>query len=138
MKTITYQDNMQLWRIESAAEKAGYKKTEDCYWCQIFRNAGTGDEFCTSREEDSTNDPAADLAEMLTDTTEETTKAAEAIKAIMARLTALKAESIAENDPFGNSPADREINAIAATLAAFNFGWYYRPDSTGKWIATAK
>lgn len=54
MKTITYQDNMQLWRMESAAEKAGYKKTDDCYWCQIFRNSETGGEFCTSREEDST------------------------------------------------------------------------------------
>lgn len=63
---------------------------------------------------------------------------AEAVQAIMDRLTVLKAESIAEADPFGQSPADREINAIAATLAAFGFGWCYRPDSAGKWIATAK
>lgn len=62
----------------------------------------------------------------------------EAVQAIMDRLTVLKAESIAEADPFGQSPADREIKAIAATLAAFGFGWCYRPDSAGKWIATAK
>lgn len=98
MKTITYQDNMQLWRMESAAEKAGYKKTDDCYWCQIFRNSETGGEFCTSREEDSTNDPAADLAKMLTPSATE--EPAEAMRPIMDRLTALKAESIAEADPF--------------------------------------
>lgn len=136
MKTITYQDNMQLWRMEDAAKKAGYKKTDDCYWCQIFRNVETGDEFCTSREEDSTNDPMSDLAAMLTPSTNE--EPADAVKAIMGRLTALKAESVAEADPFGQSPADREIKAIAATLAAFGVQWYYTTDSTGKWVATVK
>ena len=136
MKTITYQDNMQLWRMESAAKKAGYKKTDDCYWCQIFRNAETGDKFVTSREEDSTNDPLADLAEALTPST--TDEPAEAIHTIMSRLTALKAESIAEADPFGQSPADREIKAIAATLAALGVGWYYTANAAGKWVATLK
>ena len=65
MEHITYQTNEQLWRIESTAASAGYKKTNDCYWAQIFRNPETGHEFCTSREENSTNDPAADLAAML-------------------------------------------------------------------------
>ena len=136
MKTITYQDNMQLWRMESAAEKAGYKKTDDCYWCQIFRNSETGGEFCTSREEDSTNDPAADLAKMLTPSATE--EPAEPKRPIMDRLTALKAESIAEADPFGQSPADREIKAIAATLAAFGVQWYYTTDDAGKRVATLK
>ena len=136
MKTITYQDNMQLWRMKDAAKKAGYMKTDDCYLCQIFRNVETGDEFCTSREEDSTNDPMSDLAAMLTPSTNE--EPSEAVKAIMGRLTALKAESIAEADPFGQSPADREIKAIAATLAAFGVQWYYTTDSTGKWVATVK
>lgn len=82
MKTITYQDNMQCWRLKAAAKEAGYKMTSDCYWCQIFTNAETGDEFMTSREEESTNDPMADLAEMLTPSaTEEPT---EAVRAIMA------------------------------------------------------
>lgn len=136
MKTITYQSNEQLWRLEDAAQAAGYKKTSDCYWCQIFANAETGDEFCASREEDSTNDPLADLAEMLTPSTTE--EPAEAVQAIMDRLTVLKAESIAEADPFGQSPADREIKAIAATLAAFGVRWYYTTDSAGKWVATLK
>lgn len=136
MKRITYQVNEQLWSVESIAKKAGYKKTDDCYWCQIFRNSETGDAFASVREEDSTNNPVADLAEMLTPSTTE--EPAEAVQAIMDRLTVLKAESIAEADPFGQSPADREIKAIAATLAAFGFGWCYRLDSAGKWIATAK
>ena len=136
MKTINYQTNEQLWSIERAAKNAGYKKTDDCYWCQIFRNPESKTEFCTSREEDSTNDPLADLAEMLTPSTTE--DPAEAVQAIMDRLTALKAESIAEADPFGQSPADREIKAIAATLAAFGVRWYYTTDSAGKWVATLK
>ena len=65
MENITYQTNEQLWRIENTAASAGYKKTNDCYWGQIFRNSATGHEFGTSREENSTNDPAADLAAML-------------------------------------------------------------------------
>lgn len=114
MKTITYQDNMQYWKLKAAAKEAGYKMTSDCYWCQIFTNAETGDEFMTSREEESTNNPLDDLAEMLTpSTTEEPT---EAVQAITDRLTVLKAESIAEAGPFGQSPADREIRAISATL----------------------
>ena len=65
MESITFQTNEQLWKIESAAASAGYKKTDDCYWAQIFRNEETGHEFSTSREENSTNDPAADLNAML-------------------------------------------------------------------------
>ena len=65
MENITYQTNNQLWNIENTAASAGYEKTNDCYWGQIFRNSETGHEFSTSREENSTNDPAADLAAML-------------------------------------------------------------------------
>ena len=65
MENITYQTNNQLWNIENTAASAGYEKTTDCYWAQIFRNPETGHEFRTSREENSTNDPAADLAAML-------------------------------------------------------------------------
>ena len=65
MENITYQTNNQLWNIENTAASAGYEKTNDCYWAQIFRNPETGHEFSTSREENSTNDPAADLAAML-------------------------------------------------------------------------
>ena len=70
MENITYQTNEQLWRIENTAASAGYKKTNDCYWAQIFRNEETGHEFSTRREEDSPNDPAADLVAMLAPTEE--------------------------------------------------------------------
>ena len=66
MTNITFQTNEQLWKIENAAASAGYRKTNDCYWAQIFRNEETGHEFSTSREENTTNDPAADLVAMLT------------------------------------------------------------------------
>ena len=66
MKNITFKTNEQLWKIENAAASAGYKKTDDCYWAQIFRNEETGHEFSTRREENSTNDPVAGLVAMLT------------------------------------------------------------------------
>lgn len=138
MKKITYQTNRQLWTLQNALESAGYSKTADCYWSQIYTSAN-GDEIVLDRDEDTTNDPATDLAEMLTPSTTE--EPAEVIQAIMSRLTALKAESVAEADPFGQSPADREIKAIAATLAAFGVYWYYTTNSDGKdgkWVATLK
>ena len=49
MENITFQTNEQLWKIENAAASAGYRKTNDCYWAQIFRNEETGHEFSTSR-----------------------------------------------------------------------------------------
>ena len=136
MTTITYQTNEQLWSLENAAQAAGFRKTSDCYWAQIFANSETGEEFCASREEDSTNDPAADLAAMLTPSTTE--EPAESVRPIMDRLTALKAESVAAADPFGRSPADREIDAIAATLAALGVQWYYTTDEAEKWVAVLK
>lgn len=135
MKKITYQTNRQLWTLQNALKSAGYSKTADCYWSQIYTSAN-GDEIALDRDEDTTNDPAADLAEMLAPSTAE--EPAEAIQSIMSRLTALKAESIAEADPFGQSPADREIKAIAATLAVFGVHWYYTKNSAGKWVAVLK
>lgn len=135
MKKITYQTNRQLWTLQNALESAGYSKTADCYWSQIYTSAN-GDEIVLDRDEDTTNDPAADLAEMLTPSTTE--EPAEALQPIIDRITALKAESVAEADPFGQSPADREIKAIAATLSAFGVQWYYTTNSAGEWAARLK
>lgn len=68
MKKITYQTNRQLWTLQNALESAGYSKTADCYWSQIYTSAN-GDEIVLDRDEDTTNDPATDLAEMLTPST---------------------------------------------------------------------
>lgn len=68
MKKITYQTTRQLWTLQNALESAGYSKTADCYWSQIYTSAN-GDEIVLDRDEDTTNDPATDLAEMLTPST---------------------------------------------------------------------
>ena len=60
------------------------------------------------------------------------------INDIMDRLTTLKAESIAEADPFGWSAADREIKAIDDTLRVFGVKWCYTWGESGKWVATLK
>lgn len=56
---IHYVTNDQLWAMEAAAAKAGYKKTEECYWTQIFDN---GENTIVTIREDSADvlgDPVA-------------------------------------------------------------------------------
>lgn len=56
---IHYSTNDQLWAMEYAAEKAGFKKTEECYWTQIFTN---GDDIIVTVREDAAEiigDPVA-------------------------------------------------------------------------------
>lgn len=105
MKNITFQTNEQLWKIENAAASAGYRKTNDGYWAQIFRNEETGHEFSTSREENSANDPAADLVAMLTP--------AEEIPAEDTPLDKVVAELEARKD---RSAWGRGVNAYALEL----------------------
>lgn len=105
MKNITFQTNEQLRKIENAAASAGYRKTNDCYWAQIFRNEETGHEFSTSREENSANDPAADLVAMLTP--------AEEIPAEDTPLDKVVAELEARKD---RSAWGRGVNAYALEL----------------------
>ena len=105
MENITFQTNEQLWKIENAAASAGYRKTNDCYWAQIFRNEETGHEFSTSREENSANDPAADLVAMLTP--------AEEIPAEDTPLDKVVAELEARKD---RSAWGRGVNAYALEL----------------------
>lgn len=56
---IHYSTNDQLWTMESAAKKAGYEKTEECYWTQIFTNGENT--IVTIREDaaDVIGDPVA-------------------------------------------------------------------------------
>lgn len=69
---ITYTNNEQLWKMEDIAEAHGYRKTNDCYWAQIFENAA-GDQIVTSREDRAETDPAAALeAALATETETET------------------------------------------------------------------
>lgn len=63
---IHYATNDQLWSMENAAEKAGYKKTEDCYWVQIFTN---GENYIVTTREDAAaiiGDPVKHFNALLT------------------------------------------------------------------------
>lgn len=63
---IHYSTNDQLWSMESAAEKAGFKKTEDCYWVQIFTN---GENYIVTTREDAADiigDPVKHFNALLT------------------------------------------------------------------------
>ena len=33
-----YETTEDFWEIEKELKENGYKKTSDCYWCQIFSN----------------------------------------------------------------------------------------------------
>ena len=57
---------------------------------------------------------------------------------IMERLTELKVESVNNGDPYGLSPADREIKAIDGVLQVFGVKWGYIWDETGKWVAIVR
>lgn len=62
---ISYNNNEQLWSMESIAAAHGYTKTEECYWVQIFTNEN-GDSIVTTRDDAETlSDPAVRLAEIL-------------------------------------------------------------------------
>lgn len=59
----------------------------------------------------------------------------EQIGKIEAILTSLKHDSMNENDPFGNSPADKQIKSIMETLKIFGARFIYEgPDFTARII----
>lgn len=49
---IMYNENTQLWKMEKLLTAAGYRKTEDCHWVQIYENRN-GDTVVTQREDTS-------------------------------------------------------------------------------------
>lgn len=66
---ITYANNAQLWEMENIAKAHGFRKTNDCYWAQIFENAA-GDQIITGREDHAEADPASALETALATETE--------------------------------------------------------------------
>jgi len=59
----------------------------------------------------------------------------EQIGKIEAILTSLKYDSMNEKDPFGNSPADKQIKSIMETLKVFGARFIYEgPDFTARII----
>lgn len=89
MEKIAYMTNEQLWKIENAAQEAGFLKTADCYWSQIFRNPETGEEFGTTREDSCEADPVKAAAALLKSTKKPTLT----VQAIRERVNAKKPRS---------------------------------------------
>lgn len=42
MKTIQYNSNSELWRLEKELKVQGFEKTSDCFW---FQNYKKGDQI---------------------------------------------------------------------------------------------
>jgi hypothetical protein len=63
---IMYNENTQLWKMEKLLTAAGYRKTDDCHWVQIYENRN-GDTVVTQREDTSVcvADPVDRLARYL-------------------------------------------------------------------------
>lgn len=62
---IVYTNNEQLWSLERIAASHGFKKTEECYWVQIFTDSA-GNNIITTREEGELfTDPIERLNAML-------------------------------------------------------------------------
>ena len=63
---IMYNENAQLWKMKKLLVSAGYHKTEDCYWVQIYENSN-GDSVVAQREDTSVciADPVDRLARYL-------------------------------------------------------------------------
>lgn len=75
---IVYTENEELWRMKKIAESHGYKKTQDCYWVQIFENTNGNHIVMTREDGELLSDPCDRLEAMLTETAaEEAQEAAE-------------------------------------------------------------
>lgn len=63
---IMYNENAQLWKMGELLTSAGYRKTEDCHWVQIYENSN-GDSVVAQREDTSVciADPVDRLARYL-------------------------------------------------------------------------
>lgn len=107
---ITYNTNSQIWAIEDIAAAHGYRKTQECYWVQIFENAN-GDSIVTTRNDgELLNDPVKRLEAILTPAAEEAQEAAEEAQTIYSQMTA---ELEARKD---RSAWDRGVNVYALEL----------------------
>lgn len=79
---IMYNENAQLWKMKKLLASAGYRKTEDCYWVQIYENSN-GD-FVTIQREDTSvciADPVDRLARYLNTGTKDPAHALDTVTA---------------------------------------------------------
>lgn len=75
---IVYTKNEELWKMEKIAKSHGYKKTEDCYWVQIFEDTNGNHIVMTREDGELLSNPCDRLEAMLRETaSEEAQEAAE-------------------------------------------------------------
>ena len=75
---IVYTKNEELWKMEKIAESHGYKKTQECYWVQIFEDTNGNHIVMTREDGELLSNPCNRLEAMLKETaSEEAQEAAE-------------------------------------------------------------
>ena len=65
---IVYTKNEELWKMEKIAKSHGYKKTEDCYWVQIFEDTNGNHIVMTREDGELLSNPCDRLEAMLRET----------------------------------------------------------------------
>ena len=65
---IVYTENEEFWRMEKIAESHGYKKTQDCYWVQIFEDSNGNHIVMTREDGELLSNPCDRLEAMLAET----------------------------------------------------------------------
>ena len=68
---IVYTENKELWKMAKIAENHGYKKTQDCYWVQIFEDSNGNHIVMTREDGELLSNPCDRLEAMLTETAAE-------------------------------------------------------------------
>lgn len=65
---IVYTENKELWKMENIAKSHGYKKTQDCYWVQIFEDSNGNHIVMTREDGELLSNPCDRLEAMLNGT----------------------------------------------------------------------
>lgn len=68
---IIYTKNEDLWKMEKIAKSHGYKKTQECYWVQIFEDTNGNHIVMTREDGELFSNPCDRLEAMLEETAPE-------------------------------------------------------------------
>lgn len=107
---ITYSNDNQIWKIESAVKAHGFRQTEECYWAQIFEDENGNEIVCSREWEDPETDPMEQLEKVLAEI--QGAQEAQKVKG-GSPLDMVAAELEARKD---RSAWDRGVNAYALEL----------------------
>ena len=107
---IVYTKNEEFWKMKKIAESHGYKRTQDCYWVQIFEDTNGNHIVMTREDGELLSSPCDRLEAMLKETAPE--EAAEEAQQ-ESPLGKVAAELEAQKD---RSAWNRGVNAYALEL----------------------